>query len=257
MCRSPLFVGEINMRFWIRGPRIFGARVGVSFGAEDFASRGSRQSSPSGGSFLYVITGDHERVKVGVSIDPNRRLAELQTGSPFPLRLAYVAVTPGTGYDIEAEAKRTLNRYRCVQGSGDEWFNVPVEMAVAALSGAAFKRAQPLVPMTQEVLDQTLRIMQLPLAQQRRFLKTGSTELPRFVWPAAPWPRFVTPLFVGALCAWSVYLMARSDSSAAVGLAFCEMWPYTLWLVIRYFRGQRAKACIPAPVQPSPPATVA
>jgi len=55
-----------------------------------------------------VITGDHERAKVGVSIDPNRRRAELQTDSPFPLRLAYVAVTPGTGYDMRARLSERL-----------------------------------------------------------------------------------------------------------------------------------------------------
>ena len=151
------------MRFYLRGPRILGIGTGISFGPEDFRNRNTRASSnSSGGSFLYVITGDHERVKVGVSIDPNKRRAQLQTGSPFPLRIAYVAVTPGTGYDIEGEAKRTLDRYRCPDGSGDEWFNVPVELAVAAVNAAAFKRGQPLCQLTQDQLNETLRIMSLP-----------------------------------------------------------------------------------------------
>jgi hypothetical protein len=162
------------MRFYLRGPRVLGIGTGISFGPEDFRRPNTRaQSNSNGGSFLYVITGDHERVKIGVSLDPNRRRAQLQTGSPFPLRIAYVAVTPGTGYDIEGEAKRTLDRYRCPDGSGDEWFNVPVEMAVAAVNAAAFKRGQPLVQLTQEALDATLRVMSLPEDQQQAFLAKG------------------------------------------------------------------------------------
>jgi Meiotically up-regulated gene 113 len=162
------------MRFYLRGPRVMGIGTGISFGPEDFRRPNTRaQSSSNGGSFLYVITGDHERVKVGVSIDPNKRRAQLQTGSPFPLRIAYVAVTPGTGYDIEGEAKRTLDRYRCPDGSGDEWFNVPVEMAVAAVNAAAFERGQPLCQLTQEALDATLRVMALPEDQQQAFLAEG------------------------------------------------------------------------------------
>jgi Meiotically up-regulated gene 113 len=169
------------MRFYLRGPRIMGIGTGISFGPEDFRRENTRaQSSSNGGSFLYVITGDHERVKVGVSIDPNKRRAQLQTGSPFPLRIAYVAVTPGTGYDIEGEAKRTLDRYRCPDGSGDEWFNVPVEMAVAAINAAAFKRGQPLCQLTQEALDATLRVMALPEAQQQAFLAKGPFGVSRF-----------------------------------------------------------------------------
>jgi hypothetical protein len=173
------------MRLFLRGPRILGVGTGVSFGPEDFKPRNSRASSnSSGGSFLYVITGEHERVKIGVSLDPNRRRAQLQTGSPFPLTIAYVAVTPGTGYDIESEAKRSLERYRCPDGSGDEWFNVPVEMAVAAINGAAFKRGQPLCQLTQEQLDATLHVMSLPEDQQQAFLAKGP-----FGATSAPAPR--------------------------------------------------------------------
>jgi Meiotically up-regulated gene 113 len=176
------------MRVYLRGPRILGVGTGISFGPEDFKSRNSRASSNgSGGSFLYVITGDHERVKVGVSIDSNRRRAELQTGSPFPLRIAYVAVTPGTGYDIEVEAKRTLDRYRCQDGSGDEWFNVPVEMAVAALNAGAFKRGQPLAQLTQEQLDATLRIAALPPDQVQAYLAKVGISAPAPSKPSKFW----------------------------------------------------------------------
>lgn len=35
---------------------------------------------------IYFIAAE-DRVKIGRSIDPNKRLRELQTASPFPLRM--------------------------------------------------------------------------------------------------------------------------------------------------------------------------
>ena len=49
------------------------------------------------GSFVYVIEGQAGHHKIGVSRDPIQRLSELQTGSPVPLKFAYIGVTPGTG----------------------------------------------------------------------------------------------------------------------------------------------------------------
>lgn len=234
------------MRFWIGGPRILGLRTGISFGPEDFRSAASRAPSAStdGGSFLYVITGDHERVKVGVSANPNRRRAQLQTGSPFPLRLAYSAVTPGTGYDIEAEAKRTLNRYRCVQGSGDEWYNVPVEMAVAALQAAAFKRSQPLVPLTQEQLDKTLEIASLPKDQIDAFLAAG----PFGQMMAAPQKPskldsiWLAPM-VGGVTGALVMVSIINESQGLLGVTLLAFSVFCFWMAIRGVRQKRqAKA---------------
>jgi Meiotically up-regulated gene 113 len=50
------------------------------------------------GTYVYVIGGDHGRQKIGVSDDPRRRIGELQTGSPFPLRFAFVGQTDGFGH---------------------------------------------------------------------------------------------------------------------------------------------------------------
>jgi hypothetical protein len=146
------------MRVWLGGPRILGIRTGISLGKEDLGwlsgnSRGQPSSSIEG-SFVYVIKGDHHLTKIGVSTNPNARLAQLRTASPFPIEFAYIAVTPGNGFDIEAAAHAALSKHRC----NGEWFDVAPEMAVAAISGAAFNLSQPLQPVTQEMVGQILQI---------------------------------------------------------------------------------------------------
>jgi len=72
-----------------------------------------------GGTGLYIIqmgvTGDF---KVGRSEDVERRLSELQTGSPHKLKVLLFA--PGLGH-LERSVHRTLRKYRCRYGKG-EWF---------------------------------------------------------------------------------------------------------------------------------------
>jgi hypothetical protein len=58
----------------------------------------------------------------------------LQTGSPVPLRFAYIGVTPGTGYNIEQSAHALLDAYR-KQG---EWFLVPTSIAIGATLESGF-----------------------------------------------------------------------------------------------------------------------
>ena len=69
--------------------------------------------------YVYVIhaTGTN-RIKVGYSTSPKDRLAQLQTGSPFPLQL--LASWPG-GEDRERRVHRYLNQFRQI----GEWFEVP------------------------------------------------------------------------------------------------------------------------------------
>lgn len=72
-----------------------------------------------GGTDLYIIqmavTGD---VKVGRSSDVQRRMAEIQTGCPHPLRLLLHG--PGLGH-IEQNLHRKLRQYRTRRRKG-EWF---------------------------------------------------------------------------------------------------------------------------------------
>jgi len=144
------------MRFWIGGPRILGLRTGVSLGREDFG-RFRRSSAVSGqitGSFVYVIRGAHNLVKIGISTNPTARLATLRTASPYPIDFAFVGATNSTGADIEAEAHRILGRYR-VAG---EWFDVSPELAIAAVTGAAAKLSLSLVPVSPNQIDTVIRM---------------------------------------------------------------------------------------------------
>jgi hypothetical protein len=59
------------VRLWLAGPRLFRGMVrpGISFGPEDLRSRKPpprRQLQ----SFIYVVRGDHDSVKIGVTKDP-------------------------------------------------------------------------------------------------------------------------------------------------------------------------------------------
>ncbi len=69
--------------------------------------------------FVYVIqaTGTN-RIKLGYSIQPEQRLKELQTGSPYKLKM--LAQWPGTRY-MESQLHRALAAYR----QDGEWFEVP------------------------------------------------------------------------------------------------------------------------------------
>src|SRR5258707_14792935 len=149
----------MKMRFFLIGPRILGIRPGISIGANELLRLATRPkqnkpSEPMTGSFLYVIRGDHNMCKVGVTTNPSARLAQLRTASAFPIDFSYIAVTPGTGFGIEQGAHAMLASHRC----NGEWFDVPPEMAVAAIAGAAHKLNQPLLPVTAEVANQILQI---------------------------------------------------------------------------------------------------
>lgn len=82
---------------------------------------------------IYIIgTSRDGPLKIGIAANPWNRLRELQTGSAVPLRLfwSYACWRPA---DREALIHRILGRYRLT----GEWFEVPVEMAMAAIWIAA------------------------------------------------------------------------------------------------------------------------
>jgi hypothetical protein len=106
------------MRFFFIGPRILGIRPGISFGTNELLRLATKPkhrkpAEPMTGSFVYVIRGDHNMIKVGVTTNPAARLASLRTASAFPIDFSYIAVTPGSGYDIEQGAHAMLASHRC------------------------------------------------------------------------------------------------------------------------------------------------
>jgi hypothetical protein len=117
------------MRFFFVLPGIFGVRTVVE---QNWRPPGE-PSSTVAAEFVYVVTGDHDLVKIGITTNPKARLASLRTGSPFPIDFAYVATVEGPAIDIEQRAHASLARHRC-QG---EWFDVVPEVAVGAVAAAA------------------------------------------------------------------------------------------------------------------------
>jgi hypothetical protein len=137
----------------------FGIRPGVSFSAADFKQQSSapRARATGGrveGSFIYVIKGDHNLVKIGVTTNPSARLAQLRTGSAYPIDFAYIGCTPGNGFDIESAAHQMLDRQRL----NGEWFDVVPEMAIAAVNASAAKLGVPLQSGTLATADLAIKL---------------------------------------------------------------------------------------------------
>ncbi len=98
--------------------------------------------------YVYVISGEHGRQKIGVSDEPRRRLAELQTGSPFPLKFEFVGeVENGGAGPVEVETHFMLSQHKAP--GGDEWFVVPPDVAITAVMATAHRlgyRIKPVDP---------------------------------------------------------------------------------------------------------------
>lgn len=146
------------MKLWFSGPSFFGIRPGVSF---DAGQSTQRQTAPRvDGSFVYVVRGDHNMIKIGVTTNPAARLAQLRTGSPFPIEYAFIGATPGNGYDIEQAAHAMLAPHR-VNG---EWFDVSPELAISAVMGAAGKLGRAMAPASLEIGSAPAQPVTLPPA---------------------------------------------------------------------------------------------
>jgi hypothetical protein len=185
------------MRVFFSGPRIMGVRPGVSFGAEDFRRlAGNRQrqgAEPVTGAFVYVIRGDHNMTKIGVTTNPSARIASLRTASPFPLEFAFIGAMPDNdGYVLEKAAHTALERFRC----NGEWFDISPENAVATIIEASKRcRLPPMVPLTQDQADLVLKVA------------AGEESLPS-EGGARKWPIFlILFLLLWALCFWYVHTL--------------------------------------------------
>jgi T5orf172 domain len=140
-------------RLWLSGPRIFGMRPGISFRFDELLRRPPPRRQLQG-SFIYIIRGDHGLIKIGVSTNPSARLAQLRTASAVHLEIAYVGALRCNGYAVEGEAHRTLADYR----QNGEWFNCPVDMAVAAIGAAAYRLGEPIASGDPKLADEVVRI---------------------------------------------------------------------------------------------------
>lgn len=95
--------------------------------------------------FVYVISGDHGRQKIGISDNPRKRIRELQTGSPYQLRFEFVGETEDRSAGaVEVEAHFMLAQHK--SPGGDEWFTVPPDVAVTAVMAAAHRLGYRIKP---------------------------------------------------------------------------------------------------------------
>ena len=104
------------------------------------------------GGFIYVACDKETRqpVKIGISSNPNSRLAQLRTASSSPLSFAYIGALNSSGYAIERAAHQTLARYRM----NGEWFNCAPEIAVAAISVASIQLGEPIASVDPARVDE-------------------------------------------------------------------------------------------------------
>ena len=93
-----------------------------------------------GGAHLYIIqsacTG---AFKVGRSSNVDVRLKQLQTGSPFDLRI--VLVLPNQGYR-ERELHHKLRGYESQSNDGGEWF---IEPGLPSIGDELYEKLDPCV----------------------------------------------------------------------------------------------------------------
>lgn len=78
---------------------------------------------------VYFIQDSYSKAfKIGVSKDPGGRIVELQTGSPYELKLFYVIITKGKEADLffERMAHGHFDEHRTRKGA--EWFQITDRM---------------------------------------------------------------------------------------------------------------------------------
>jgi len=146
------------MRIWFSGPRIFGIRPGISLSAQElgFGRSQARQSVPAVQGFIYVVSGDHGRCKIGITRNPAARIGSLRTASAFPLRYAFIGAVRDSAFAVEQEALRLLAGNK-VEG---EWFDVAPEMAIAAVWGAAGKLGDKIEGLSERDAARTVALVQ-------------------------------------------------------------------------------------------------
>jgi predicted GIY-YIG superfamily endonuclease len=83
-------------------------------------------------SFLYVIAAHKEGpVKLGLSMDPQRRVRQLQTGSAEALFIHHVEEVSDGRVKIAEKALHQMLGHKRLKG---EWFNISVEDAIAEVT---------------------------------------------------------------------------------------------------------------------------
>jgi hypothetical protein len=122
-------VRAIHTRIALAQPPFVGMALASDTPSTAESPAGSRDS-------LYIATYSfrNDCVKVGRSMDPERRCRDLGEGHAFTVSPA--RVFPGYGF-LEQEVHRRLRAFGNGDGRGVEWFNVSIERAVEAVVASA------------------------------------------------------------------------------------------------------------------------
>lgn len=83
---------------------------------------GSNYSEAQQNSFLYVIKSGDSAYKVGISVDPKRRLSQIQTGNHNPLRLI-MQIPFESGREARSVESIIHEKIKAYNSSG-EWFKI-------------------------------------------------------------------------------------------------------------------------------------
>jgi DNA-binding XRE family transcriptional regulator len=83
--------------------------------------------------FIYVIRAVGGPAKIGFACDPKKRMRQIQTTSPFSLRLVYILPCGGGNHrDVEEHIHGELKAFQLT----GEWFDVSDEDAIEVVSRA-------------------------------------------------------------------------------------------------------------------------
>lgn len=113
---------------------------------------------------VYVIT-DGEHFKIGVAVDPMKRLSELQTGNPHRLALRFFYETH-RAREIEQAAHTRLANLRMV----GEWFACGVDCAVWAILAFAYPGCLPDDDDEEVITEGLLPLTAEPLVIEERLI---------------------------------------------------------------------------------------
>lgn len=79
--------------------------------------------------YLVQCDGDEGPIKIGIAVDPNRRLSELRIGCPYPMQLLATIWTD----DADMDERRLHSRFHKSRIHG-EWFECGPELLALAMT---------------------------------------------------------------------------------------------------------------------------
>jgi hypothetical protein len=177
------------MRFFLFGPRVLGVRPGVSFSPRDF----QKLAYPSGtasktegitGGFVYVLKDESGRHKIGSSVDPIQRIAQLQTGSAERLDFAFIAAAQAGAYTRIERYAHDLLKFQKIPNGGDEWFAVPASIAIGAVMEASSRLGDPVQQVQPIMVPQ---ILEIAAQEAKKISKAGGGVFGHGILGGLPW----------------------------------------------------------------------